>query len=397
MQILFFFLFVQTIIGLLLYYLYRNFKKWNIRVWQPSRESYNQYFRWALVGVYFLIASRFLVGLLDLNYTIFGTILVYVSGFLFAGIAGATVLIFAGKTITLPIRRIVQAIKRKKPEESFSPARRQFIKYAGTSFIGSAIGVPVLINTVASRDYKIANVELHFEQLPPGLKGLKIAQISDIHSGNFMREGHMSEIFELVSGTHPDIIVITGDMIDANPSEIPPLLNTIDLLKAQFGVYAVLGNHDHYAGAGKVRAALEQKIKMLVNAGTTLDINGEKLAVLGIDDAGRRANFADLPKTMANISYDHFKVLLSHRPTFFPIAKSANVDLTLAGHTHGGQVGIEAFGLHVNPVHLFYRYARGLYEEDGKKLYVNPGVGMVGAPVRTVPPEITLLTLLPKA
>jgi predicted MPP superfamily phosphohydrolase len=119
-------------------------------------------------------------------------------------------------------------------------------------------------------------------------------------------------------------------------------------------------------------------------------VNGEELNVLGVAD-GRYAN---LDRAMKGIDREAYKVLLAHRPGFFPTAKEKQIELQLSGHTHGGQVALNLAGIEINPVYLFFKYARGLYKEEKSNLYVNSGVGMVFAPVRiSVPPEITFITL----
>ena len=205
----------------------------------------------------------------------------------------------------------------------------------------------------------------------------------------------MAEIFGIVNDLHPDLILLTGDQVDSADSQIPPLVRALPMLRSDLGIFAVLGNHDHYATAEKVTSAMEETgITVLNNGSRILRVNGASFAVAGIDDAGKGArNFARLDRALEGIPTDMFRLLLTHRPTMFAEAKEAGVDFSLAGHTHGGQIGIEAFGVKLNPVYLFYDYARGLYREEGKALYVNVGVGMVGVPIRFVRPEIAVFTL----
>jgi hypothetical protein len=210
-----------------------------------------------------------------------------------------------------------------------------------------------------------------------------------------MTEDHMMEIVDLTNSLHANIVALTGDHVDSSDVEIPFVRNAMGMLKSDYGIYGCLGNHDHFATAEKVTAALEQVgIVMLDNTNRSLSVNGERLSMLGVDDAGRgRSDFARLDDALKGVEPQTFKVLLSHRPEFFPHAKKADIDLTLAGHTHGGQVGVEFWGMNLNPAYLATKYVRGLFKEDGKHLYVNVGVGMVGVPIRIVRPEITLITL----
>jgi predicted MPP superfamily phosphohydrolase len=275
--------------------------------------------------------------------------------------------------------------------QQLSEGRRQFLKLSGAT-----AGTPFIASIASAHDYRIVRLPLRFPNLPAGLHGVTIAQVSDVHSGVYMTERDIRDIVQIVNGLHPSLIALTGDHVDNNDAQLPAVCNSMKLLKSEYGVYGCLGNHDHFATAEKVTAALRQiNVTMLDNAHRTLTINGEKLSIVGVDDAGRGSgNFANIDEAIKGLDPEGFSVLLSHRPDFFTKAKSAGMDLTLSGHTHGGQVGIEFWRINLNPVYLVHKYARGLYQEDGKQLYVNVGVGMVGVPIRLVPPEITLITLL---
>jgi hypothetical protein len=282
-----------------------------------------------------------------------------------------------------------------QPDAEFSRGRRRFLRLSGASAIAAIGATPVLASVTTTRDYELNRVPLRFPALPRALEGFTIAQISDIHSGVFMTEANMREIFELANSMSPNLTVITGDLVDSSDSQIPDLFRAAEVLNADYGIFACLGNHDHYATADKVAAAMEQRgITMLTNDHRRLAIDGAALELIGIDDAGRGSrNYARLDDALSGVDAESLKVLLSHRPDIFPDVKRTDIDLTLSGHTHGGQVGIEVFGLDLNPVYLLHRYARGLYTEDAKHIYVNVGVGMVGAPIRLVRPEISLFSL----
>jgi predicted MPP superfamily phosphohydrolase len=156
-----------------------------------------------------------------------------------------------------------------------------------------------------------------------------------------------------------------------------------------------MGNHDVFDDYRIVSAAMKESgIQMLENSNHVLRISGDELNLLGINDAGNRNDLSDLKKSLQGIDPDGFKILLSHRPEFFKRSVKNGIDLQLSGHTHGGQIGLSAFGLNVFPTQLFQDYVKGLYQEEKSKLYVNPGVGMVFAPIRIgVRPEITIITL----
>ncbi|MEX0929320.1 MAG: metallophosphoesterase [Balneolales bacterium] len=281
-------------------------------------------------------------------------------------------------------------------DQNGGDGRREFIKKAGLALAAtSPFGVAIGTATATSRDYQVIKKDLFFDNLPAGLEGLKIAQISDIHSGIYMTQGQIQEIFEITNSLHPNLVTITGDFVDTSNHEIPALYNTVKSLKSDFGTFGCLGNHDHYAHGPAVSSALEQQgVNMLVNKNTVLEINGERLTIIGVDDAGSGSlNRARFDKALLNAGQDTFKVLLTHRPQLFDASRHRDINLTLSGHTHGGQIGMHLFGVPLYPIKLLHTYTDGLYQQGDKKLYVNVGVGMVGIPIRSIKPEITLLTL----
>jgi len=278
-------------------------------------------------------------------------------------------------------------------------SRRQFLRTAGTAMITAPVALTIGASAATAHDYQINKLRLHYPGLPSGLNGLRIVQLSDIHSGIYMTEQQMRDIFHLVNEQQPDLVAITGDFVDNSPSEIPALYRAIADLKAEYGVFGCLGNHDHYASAPMVSSALRQQgVQVLTNGSRTLRINGESLTLLGVDDIeSGSTNTARMDQAAQWLPQDGFRVLLSHRPDLFDDARNRGVDLTLSGHTHGGQIGFEVMGVPFYPIHLFHDYAKGLYEIGEHKLYVNVGIGMVGVPVRLVRPELTVIELTNRA
>lgn len=274
-------------------------------------------------------------------------------------------------------------------------SRRQFLRTSGTAMIAAPLGLTIGATAATAHDYQINRLRLHYPDLPPGLDGFRIVQLSDIHSGIYMTENQMRDIFHLANEQHPGLVAITGDFVDNSVSEIPALYRAIADLKADYGIYGCLGNHDHYASASSVSSALRQRgVNLLTNNNLTIPVNGESLTLLGVDDIQSGTPNADrMGQALSNLPEDGFRLLLSHRPDLFDDARKHDIDLTLAGHTHGGQIGINLMGIPLYPIHLFHDYAKGLYEIDRHKLYVNVGIGMVGIPVRLVRPELTVIEL----
>lgn len=333
-------------------------------------------------------------------------LIIYPGGILFAALVISLVLMLAfdsarliKKAAVMPavLRFFMKAGKpaAKPKEKGFDPGRRRFLKTAGMAAAAAPFGIAIGTASATVRDYQIVRKDIFFDHLPSGLEGLKIAQISDIHSGIYMTQRQIHEIFEITNSLHPNVVAITGDFVDTSKNEIPALYNSVNSLKSDYGAFGCLGNHDHYASGAAVSDAMEERgINMLVNGNNSLQINGENLAMIGVDDFGSgRNNHARLDNAMHNLNQDSFKILLSHRPELFDTAQNEGIDLTLSGHTHGGQIGMDILGIPLYPIKLLYNYTNGLYRQGDKKLYVNVGVGMVGIPIRMVRPEISLLTL----
>ncbi|MCH8557221.1 MAG: metallophosphoesterase [Balneolia bacterium] len=274
-------------------------------------------------------------------------------------------------------------------------SRREFIRTAGTVAFGAPLLLTSGLSAATHRNYVISKQTFYYPNLPSGLEGLKIAHISDIHSGIYMNSNQIREIYEIVNSLNPNISVITGDMVDTHESEIPAIRDTIDMLKTDYGVFGCPGNHDHYASINGLQSALTDKpISLLRNRSHNLTINGEPVSIIGIDDAGETGrNFDDLDAALAGANPESFKILLSHRPHKFEEAAHKDINLTLSGHTHGGQIGFDLGPLELYPIDLFQKYSRGHYQKGDHQLYVNVGVGLVGAPIRLVRPEITEITL----
>ncbi len=277
-------------------------------------------------------------------------------------------------------------------------SRREFLKKVAPLSLGLAApsvitGYSILNNRT---DFIINRMTLRFPNLPVPLCGLKIVQVSDIHSGPYMTQRNMEEITEAINACYPDLVALTGDFVASQKDEIEPFVKGFRHLKSTFGTFACAGNHDEWVGLEYFTEAMQaHRERLLRNETEALKIDGAILNVIGIDFARSNPNL--LEKALRKADPEGFKLLLCHYPDYFTTAKAAGVDLMLAGHTHGGQISLDLAGLEVYPIDLFYKYPRGLYEEGekgGQKLYVNLGVGFSATPIRTVSPEIAVITLM---
>lgn len=260
-------------------------------------------------------------------------------------------------------------------------------------------------------DFRILKNKLAFSNLPLAFNGLKIVHISDAHLGSFYNNyDSVSKGLELINSLDADLIFFTGDMVNNYADEAEGWQPYFKGLKAKYGKYAILGNHDYgdyvpWENAELKRKNLERLVelqaemgfKTLLNQNDTIDINGQQISIIGVENWGKGgfSKYGDLSKAM-NGSSSAFKILLSHDPSHWEeeILKHTNIDLTLSGHTHGMQFGIEIPGIKWSPVQ--YRYPRwgGLYTEGKQHLYVNRGFGYIGFPGRVgIAPEITLIEL----
>ena len=408
-QLLLFALFstvIAVLFGSMQYRLYRVFLRWTANAYaEPEQESRHRQARWIILIVNILFFAQMVVrGTSVYDQTVVQVFLIYPMGWFFAMVVLAFLLVTAFDVVRL-VRwsgnRLILLISSRETASAPpakpvpDPGRRRFLRLGGLSAASVIGAVPIIASVRTARDYQINRLSLTYDNLPSGLDGFTIAQVSDIHSGIYMTEGDMREIFEIVNSLEANAITITGDFVDSSDSQIEPLFKAVQMLKAEYGIFGCLGNHDHFATARKVSSAVEQRgIIMLNNSNARLAVNGERISIVGIDDAGRgQANFADWNKALDDVDPDSFKIALTHRPDEWDHTRSAGMDLTLAGHTHGGQVGFRLGPLNLNPVHLIHKYAMGLYSQDSAHLYVNVGVGMVGVPIRMVKPEVALLTL----
>ena len=287
------------------------------------------------------------------------------------------------------------------PLEDYNGRRRDFLKMmvAGVALPVAAPSVYGLY--VGSAQMNVDDVELAFADLPAGLAGFTIIQISDLHVGPFMDSSTLQSTVRRINAMAPDLVAITGDIINWGSAYIDEAIEGLAGLQAEQGVYGVLGNHDFYCDTQSLCNKLEKAgVQMLRNGWREIrPEGGGLLQLVGIDDPQgllrRDMNIPNLKKALQQAPGTGFRVLLSHRPTVFDTAAAMGVRLTLAGHTHGGQIILPAGNSHNwSLARLFYERDYGLYDKDGSYLYINRGLGVVGPPMRiNCPREITRIVL----
>lgn len=288
------------------------------------------------------------------------------------------------------------------PAEDATPARLgrrdMLLRTASGAALTLGYGSALYGALLGRHDYTIETVEVRLPGLSPRLDGFTIAQLSDLHFGTYVRDAELDVAVEHVRRTRPDLVVLTGDLVDHDPAYAAYLGRLVRRLGplARHGVAAIPGNHDHYAGVAEVLSTLQRAgARTLVNEGRVVGDAGGAFALLGVDDVwartGAPGSGPDLARAAAHVPGDLPRVLLCHNPVFFPEA-AGKVALQLSGHTHGGQVNV---GPRLADFVLPFGYVAGLYERDGSRLYVNRGFGTAGPPARVgSPPEITRVVLL---
>ena len=254
--------------------------------------------------------------------------------------------------------------------------------------------------TIGQRRLRVTRLTLALRNLPTAFDGLRIVQISDIHLGDNLTTRQLAQFVERVNALRPDLVCITGDIVDSAYTDIDDLLPRLADLRAVYGVIAILGNHDHYSGADRVEARLRQltPFTVLRDECTSITVKDERLHIVGLDDRGRDwargvPAVAYLDSVLPALPDGEPVLLLCHRPDIFPQAATGGVALTLSGHTHGGQLGVPWFNGRVrNLAEFITSFDRGLFERGGSYLYVNCGLGVTGQRIRLCTPrEITLI------
>ncbi|MEQ8241429.1 MAG: metallophosphoesterase [Cyclobacteriaceae bacterium] len=298
------------------------------------------------------------------------------------------------------------------PPKEIDNSRSEFM--AKASLVAGVLPIATLSFGVISgaHDYRVRKRTISFKSLPKAFDGIRIAQISDIHTGSFFSKTAVKGGVDMLMAQKPDIAFFTGDLVNNQSDEAKPYLDIFKKVKAPLGVYSTMGNHDY--GDYKRWSSPEAKLKdiqnlhemhrymgwdILLNENRIIKEGGEQMAILGLENwgNGRFSKYGDMSKTLEGVESGQFKLLLSHDPSHWDAQvrpEYGDVDLTLAGHTHGMQFGIEIGEFRWSPSQYVYPRWADLYQEKDQYLYVNRGYGYIGYPGRVgILPEITILEL----
>lgn len=259
--------------------------------------------------------------------------------------------------------------------------------------------------------YVVEKQEVFFHDLPKSMDGLKVVHISDIHSGTWDSIAGVQKGIDLIQAQEPDLILFTGDLVNISKDEIDPFIHLFKSLQATQGKYAVLGNHDYFGQPRErsLRPAYYEDLyskfdqmdfDLILNDSRSIDIGEDRMFIAGVENWGHSRYFpkrGDLDKAFANVPDDAFTILMSHDPSHWDLHVKIYdrvIPLTLSGHTHGMQFGINLPFFKWSPVQYRYKQWMGLYNSHGRQLYVNRGFGLLAYPGRVgMSPEVTVLEL----
>lgn len=316
-------------------------------------------------------------------------------------VAFLVVVLFAIPRATAAGARRVLARRQSGPELA-SPVRRQFLGRtaavaAGAPFVAGVYGLL----------YGRLNLEttapvIRLPRLPRAFEGFRICHLSDLHIGPFMPAEEIRKYAAIANAQKADMIVLTGDFVTFDPATQHAVVEALAGLRAPFGVWGCLGNHDAWSGVEDSITELFRRtgVRMLRGANVPISTGGESLNLIGVDFQSPRrfGPSAPVQHLLGNIErlvdHDRVNILLSHNPDTFDRAAALDIDLSLAGHTHGGQVALEFISPEIAPSRLVTPYVAGLFAKPGGQLYVSRGIGTIFIPMRIgAPPEITVYSL----
>lgn len=392
-------------------YLFMRFLRWHQSIRKLPRPIF-----YAVVGLFVLfnaaLVGTLFVRLFQLRFSEpFLNWVVYPFLFWHSSTFGIAAVLLLGAIVRLPFAALWRALRRFPTTKDytaaiaanprvvhFDEARRRFLRrgmygLTAVSFGGTAYGM-----LVGRNECDITEQEMRIPGLPPEWNGFTIGLVTDIHSSMYMRKKEMDEYVRRLNDLGTDMIAVGGDLVNSSVDEVYPLAEAFSKLHAPMGVFGVLGNHDYYSGEPETVASVasEAGIRILRNEAITLNRQGTKLIILGVDDTGTSADAIEkIRHANANLPEHTVRVLLCHRPYYFDDAASLGIDVMLSGHTHGGQlvfgrIGNTAF----TPAVLASPYVAGHYQTGAAHMYVSRGIGTVAVPVRiNCPPELTRIVL----
>jgi predicted MPP superfamily phosphohydrolase len=362
-------------------------------MWRALREPRSRLFRQACLAVSFAVGLLLAAGVLLRSARVAALLSNEAASWIRGG-AMMTAFVLIPSTI---LALLAAWLHRPRPAGD-SPAdagRRSFIREGAAAVVAVpalALGYGVFIER---RRIGLREVDIPIDGLPAGLNGLKLVQITDIHLSPFLSPEELAYAVALANETKAHVALVTGDLISTRRDPLDACLDELSLLKADAGVFGCMGNHENYAGSVEYtwRRGAELGLRFLRKARARLQFSGGSVNLAGVDYQEAKRPYLEGAEQLVDPTAD-LNILLSHNPDVFPIAARKGFGLTIAGHTHGGQVTVEILRQHANVARFVTPYVDGLYRERNAAVYVSRGIGTIGLPARIgSAPEVSLLRL----
>lgn len=297
--------------------------------------------------------------------------------------------------ICLCIMLGVAAGWRQLQRRNFSLGRRRVLQLAGAAAMVTPAAVTTFGIAVGRHQFRLVEVDIPIRGLPKDLDGLRIVQLSDIHLSPFLSRAELRRCVDMANETRAHVAFVTGDLITGSYDPVDDCLEELKRLRSEAGTYGCMGNHEAYIdGEAYVQEhAARRDMRFLRGERTRLRFGATNINLAGVDY--QRKSRPYLAGARQLIVPGEFNLLLSHNPDVFPVARRQGWDLTLAGHTHGGQINVEILEQDLNLVRAFVTpYVYGLYQQDRASIFVTRGIGTVSVPARIgAPPEVALIRL----
>ena len=312
----------------------------------------------------------------------------------------SSVVAFLIAILVWPVRRVARSTSALG-----SPGRRQFLERTASAVVAAPFVAGAYGLLYGRLNLEITRQRIRLARLPKAFAGFRIAQLSDIHIGPFMTEDQIRKYVRIANDLKPDLIALTGDFVTWDASTQRAVVNALTGLHAPFGIFGCLGNHEAWSHTEDSITRMFQQvgIRILRQERVPVSAQGESFNLIGVDFETRRHMSPGSEKFVRTylegveslVAPGTVNILMSHNPGTFDRAAEMGIDLSLAGHTHGGQVALEFVSPEIAPSRLVTPYVAGWFQKPGGQLYVNRGIGTIGVPMRIgAPPEITVYELL---
>ena len=400
----------------------------DIYLWSSIKKAVFNYKKWLMASItilywlpfitlIFFAAVATVVPIIDWNDPLRTYVLGFIMVFYTAKLLPIIFLLLADfvRVINRTFQLAKKDERKKINAEKEGITRSKFLQYVGFISGGLVLGTMFIGMFKWVYQFNLVKEKIKMPNLPASFNGLKIVQISDMHLGSWTSEKPLEQAVEMINATNPDLILFTGDLVNYATKEAFRFEETLKKLQAKMGIYAILGNHDYgdYVKWPSPEAKEENMTelfdffdrldwKLLNNENHIFENGVDKFALLGVENWGANPRFpqlGDIDKAMMGTEDADFRILMTHDPTHWDkviIPNDYKIDLSLSGHTHGFQFGIEKKGIKWSPAQWMYKHWAGLYQDEqtGRYLYVNRGLGVIGYPGRIgILPEITLFEL----